>query len=239
MMERVVLSREELFERVWNTPVSKLAHEFGISDVALSKLCRRRGVPVPPRGYWAKLAVGQRLARPELPVVPPESQRPAILYRHLLPTREREVDSNGVPRLHPIADRVRKSLLLGKPGACGRVPVNQSGLPFVLASPRQATKVAELVDTLISEAERKGIDIVRNGADGDPLEFRRGKQAAHICIEEELRPRSAGAPDVLVPSGRLVLRLALDWRQTEDRPPEELLVSLISRLDHCLCSTER
>jgi hypothetical protein len=233
MMERIVLTREELFERVWSVPVLRLAQEFGISDVALSKLCRRRGIPLPPRGYWAKLAGGQQLARPVLPPTQPDRERPAVLYRRT----QRVVEPLFRPSnagLHPIADRVKKMLLLGKPSPCGRVHVEHSGLPRVIASPRQATKVAELIHALVSEAQRKGIDVVRSATD-DPLEFRRGGQAAQIVIEEELRPRSAGAlNDALVPSGRLVLRLALKWKQTEDLPPEELLLSLLSRMEDCL-----
>src|SRR5882724_5149557 len=47
------LSRAELYDRVWTTPMRTLAAEFGSSDVGLLKLCHRHQVPTPPRGYWA------------------------------------------------------------------------------------------------------------------------------------------------------------------------------------------
>ena len=50
------MKRRELYERVWQTPLSKLGPELGFSDVGLSKLCKRHDIPVPPVGYWAKLA---------------------------------------------------------------------------------------------------------------------------------------------------------------------------------------
>src|SRR5690554_3451437 len=53
------LTREELYGRVWERPIRVLAQEFGISDVALAKTCRRAEVPVPGRGYWAKKAAGK------------------------------------------------------------------------------------------------------------------------------------------------------------------------------------
>ena len=56
------LKRADLYEKVWTTPVIRLATEFGISDVALHKICRRHKIPVPPRGYWAKLAAGKKVA---------------------------------------------------------------------------------------------------------------------------------------------------------------------------------
>ena len=49
------LSRQELYELVWNKPITKLAKEFGISDVGLAKTCRRHNIPLPQRGYWSKL----------------------------------------------------------------------------------------------------------------------------------------------------------------------------------------
>ena len=49
------LSNNELAELVWIKPVSVLAAEFNISDTAIRKLCMRRNIKVPPRGYWQKL----------------------------------------------------------------------------------------------------------------------------------------------------------------------------------------
>ena len=54
------LTRRELYNIVWSTPLSKLATEFGISDVGLKNACDRHRVPTPPRGYWAKLEAGQK-----------------------------------------------------------------------------------------------------------------------------------------------------------------------------------
>jgi len=44
-----------------------LAAELGISDVGLAKACRRHAVPVPPRGYWAKVQAGHKPPRLALP----------------------------------------------------------------------------------------------------------------------------------------------------------------------------
>lgn len=61
------ITRKELYELVWSEPLTKLAKRFGISDVGFAKACRRANVPVPPRGYWARLAAGQPLDRTPLP----------------------------------------------------------------------------------------------------------------------------------------------------------------------------
>src|SRR6266478_244684 len=61
------LSREDLYELAWSKPMSELAKDFGISDVGLAKRCKRLGIPVPGRGYWARIEAGQTPYRPKLP----------------------------------------------------------------------------------------------------------------------------------------------------------------------------
>jgi hypothetical protein len=63
------MTREELYEKVWSIPMQKLAVEFGFSDRGFAKLCRRHQIPVPPRGHWARLQVGQSVQRIPLPSV--------------------------------------------------------------------------------------------------------------------------------------------------------------------------
>ena len=68
MSQRTTVTRESLYEQVWATPMSRLARDYGVSDSALAKTCRKLGVPLPPRGYWAKLQHGKKvLPRPPLP----------------------------------------------------------------------------------------------------------------------------------------------------------------------------
>lgn len=54
MEKTVEFTREELFDKVWTQPLSQIAKEIGISDVALGKACRRARIPLPGRGHWAK-----------------------------------------------------------------------------------------------------------------------------------------------------------------------------------------
>jgi hypothetical protein len=61
------IDREDLYRRVWSTPVSKLAVELNISDVGLAKACRKAGIPLPPVGYWTKVAHGKSVPKPVLP----------------------------------------------------------------------------------------------------------------------------------------------------------------------------
>ena len=74
------MDRARLFKLVWSKPVSKLADEWAISDRGLGKACKRLKIPVPPRGYWARLEAGQRPRKPKLPSLSPgEAEEIVIL----------------------------------------------------------------------------------------------------------------------------------------------------------------
>jgi hypothetical protein len=70
--------REELYQKVWEQPLLKVAEQYGVSAVALGKTCRKLSVPVPGRGHWAKLAHGHAGAKkPPLPKV----DKVPVIYR--------------------------------------------------------------------------------------------------------------------------------------------------------------
>lgn len=64
--EKTTFERQKLFEEVWIAPITKLAKTYGVSDVWLRKICVALDVPLPPRGYWAKLAAGKAIPKPAL-----------------------------------------------------------------------------------------------------------------------------------------------------------------------------
>lgn len=70
--------REELYRKVWERPLLKVAEEYGVSAVALGKTCRKLSVPVPGRGHWAKLAYGKEGVK-KLPL--PKLDKIPVIYR--------------------------------------------------------------------------------------------------------------------------------------------------------------
>lgn len=81
----VTLSREELYEQVWSTPLHRLAKQYGITGTGLAKICARLDVPCPPRGYWAKLAFNKPVKRAELPAARPDTKPQVIIASSTLP----------------------------------------------------------------------------------------------------------------------------------------------------------
>ncbi len=62
-----MISRDALYERVWSTPMQKLAKEFSVSGSYLSRVCSYLDIPKPGLGYWAKHAAGKRTQKTPLP----------------------------------------------------------------------------------------------------------------------------------------------------------------------------
>ena len=72
----VMVTRAELHVKVWSAPMVTIAKEFGVSDCGLAKICTRLEVPVPRRGYWAKLQAGKRA--PKAPLHAPKPKTPEV-----------------------------------------------------------------------------------------------------------------------------------------------------------------
>jgi hypothetical protein len=64
--KQTTFERQKLFDEIWASPMSKLAKDYGLSDVGLRKICIALDVPLPPRGYWQKLAAGKSILKPTL-----------------------------------------------------------------------------------------------------------------------------------------------------------------------------
>jgi hypothetical protein len=92
--------RELLYAEVWEQPVTKVGQKYGVSDVAIAKLCRRLRVPVPGLGYWARKAAGQTLKQTPLP---PFKNPPVIVCRKHAPAPKPQVDSSD-PEFAKIAE---------------------------------------------------------------------------------------------------------------------------------------
>jgi hypothetical protein len=65
-MGKTILTRLQLYQLVWQQPVSQLAKQLGVSPATLTNGCRRVQIPLPERGYWQKRAAGHSLAQPPL-----------------------------------------------------------------------------------------------------------------------------------------------------------------------------
>lgn len=64
---KVVLSREEFFELVWEYPISEIVTKYRTYASDIKKLCKKMDVPMPDAGYWTMKRTGKLFPRKELP----------------------------------------------------------------------------------------------------------------------------------------------------------------------------
>lgn len=197
-----VFLREELYERVWTTPVHRLAKEFGYSDVGLAKLCRKHEIPTPEVGYWQKLQAGHKPPRIALPAI--EQPSP---YRIELTIRERTVDQkmserrevpvisviSESPVSHPVVVRLErlfknakkdeKTLLVPRTGAAPHLTVTEGTFPRAL----------QILDALFQSFEQHNVQVLWPKDDKANLTLMHESETIGFCLSEilECRPHMA------------------------------------------------
>ncbi len=235
-LAQVELTREQLYAKMWTTPATHVAKEFGLSDVGLAKVCKRFKIPRPERGHWARIAAGHKIDRPQLPAV--ESGEPTTIKfypsehrQQRTPPRQPGVSetpktasvklASPEAKLHPIAQRAELAMKKAKIDADGRFKIQQKDLPFIWASLRQAGRIVLAVDALVQAAERTGVVCQAGDETWNPtLHFIKGQDWLAVTIEESLvevereptieekrRPSSTWKLKSTHPSSKLVFRL--------------------------------
>lgn len=182
------LSRRDLFDLVWSTPVTKLAGDFGMSDRGFSKLCTRHKVPTPPRGYWARIEAG---AEPQIPPFLELRDRSLDVVRinsafHALPSDVRDaieerksVRSRPTKRkaaqasetlptfdkphrsVSPVIRKVRRS----KPDDDGRVAVMGPRKHGVSVHFTSVERAVSILDAMARKAAERGLEVECDGMD--------------------------------------------------------------------------
>jgi hypothetical protein len=97
-MPTISLTRQQLYDRAWTTPLDALAKELGLSGRGLGKLCDRHDIPVPPRGRWTKKTAGHRVRQTPLPAA---SAGMATSITFAVPEGV-EATNEEEPQLHPL-----------------------------------------------------------------------------------------------------------------------------------------
>lgn len=212
------MKRIDLYNMVWARPVMHVSKEFGISDVALRKICVKHGVPIPPLGYWAKLQHGKKVKQTPLPPLK-ERQRDEVdlhlrLTRPIPPevTEAREsaireeakeeariaVPAERPAKLHKVAAATEKALCKAKPDGEGFITAPGSETPDVYIGRGSIDRAVLLLHTFLQAALDRGHRVVTDPefrilVDEQPLAIRiyEGKsKAPHVPTSAELKAQA-------------------------------------------------
>jgi hypothetical protein len=197
VVPRSQLTRQELYELVWAQPMTKVAAGLGISDVALKKICVKHHVPVPGRGYWAKVAAGKTVKQaalasssdpalqeiriygsPELQLPPNvrQAKREAIAGEKI-PERKITVNLAAAP-IHATVALTLKTLRKRRPDNQRLVSTWEPECFRVSVAPANVDRAAAILDALARAAEGRGYatEAAKDGAglriNGELIGFR-------------------------------------------------------------------
>jgi len=201
MYKDVQFTRRELFDKVWETPLTRLARTIGVSDVALAKACRRAMIPLLGRGYWAK----DKRHRSKKPVLP-KLKDP---YYEVVSFRIVELDGEPRPaKLEiPLEEPIPVPSALGTPHTLisktlreakkakvedGRLRLAGRMVLDIRISRDMLDRVTRLLDTLIKASEAKGYTW-KIGEDGKTTVTANG-QSMEVRLSERLQRRDLPPP---------------------------------------------
>jgi hypothetical protein len=199
----IPVTRDELYQLVWSTPITVLAQRYGISDVGVAKICARLHVPRPGRGHWSKVSHGEVIPTPPLPPLPENapakaevSPTPPSRKRAKLPTSDAtavEVKSS-LEGAHPIVRKIRALLQDREPDKYGMAWLrgNWRGA-MIRVSNGSKDRALRILDALFKHLETRG-HAIRFVAPGRPyeehkLEVVKGDESISICLAERSTQR--------------------------------------------------
>lgn len=204
----IKLTREELYAKVWSKPATELAKEFGISDVAIGKICRRMNVPKPGPGYWRGLEVGER---PQLTPLPKQEERmPSLVFiePHQNPSTFKSMDQEVSDRIQAesdpanritVADSLRKAHPLVKAAQLELERRNKSAsegiwLPQepcldIRVSRKGMRRALLIMDALLKSLEARGYSIDLGTRERPSTSVVVGRDKVDVHFSRDVRPK--------------------------------------------------
>jgi len=171
----ITIHRDDLYHQVWQTPVSRLAPKYGISDVGLKKICRKLNVPTPPLGYWAKVQHNIRVEKTPLPKLKhgePQTHTINIIHHAIedeieFSTEAQEIISKIVPikvpvRLsspHPLVIKTRAALMKAKSDKYGCLYNWHKKHLDIRVSTGFLNRALRIMNCLIRALEKHGFEV--------------------------------------------------------------------------------
>jgi hypothetical protein len=193
-----VFTREQFYELVWSKPMTHLAKEFAISDVALHKICKKHGIPNPPLGWWAKKAAGKKVKQMTLPEAKPgASDRITIAdgdlsresstlasAREQARIRASEGGDDQVAPLSPIVDRTLDKLRRAKPSDVGIVAAGGAGLIKCEVASPSIDRLGVILPRIARAASLQGFELV---AGEGSAQFKSETESIAFSVTETVR----------------------------------------------------
>lgn len=231
------VTRQVLYDQVWSTPMIKLAKEYGISDVALAKICKKFNVPYPWRGYWRRKETGKAVKQPPLPANANPAKQMIAIHRTIRPetvaplskATEQRISAEQSPEQKiEVPDQLtnphrllKDHLIEWRSGKVDEYGAISSGniRQLMRVSPTNLGRALRIMDTIFKALESRGYPVgVQEGyhkalgvrVNGEPIEFGLEERFQRIDHPDQKNPRLESWRQQryqYIPTGSLFLRI--------------------------------
>lgn len=190
-------TRKELYDLVWSKPITHLARDFALSDVAIHKICKKHSIPKPPLGWWAKKQAGKSVKQTPLPRLAEEAQTKITIasaelgregagfaeVREQARIRAAEGPSAG-EAAHPIVDRTIAKLRKAKPSDTGVVVGSGGSLIDCTVAPASVDRLETILSRLVHAVTLHGFTLA---AGERSAVFKSAQETVSFTISETVR----------------------------------------------------
>lgn len=194
------LERDSLFAEVWARPMTKVARDYGISDVALKKICKRMEIPTPPRGYWRRRELGYKVPIPRLPKLSVEgvdfvhitgNTGPLMLAPEPdgLPSLEdirAQLAETDLSEPHPLTAQLRTSLNASGIDERQVVKPRAKRASFIAVSRTAIERTTAFLDNLLISFQAAGLRISVDPAKSPVLRIRVDDEEIGLSVTEKI-----------------------------------------------------
>jgi hypothetical protein len=189
------INREQLYQEVWDTPLTKLAPLYSLTAYEMKKLCDTFLIPLPRAGHWQKVAFGKIVEIPPLPVYERyklKVKKSSLSKKNQLIKSEKIVQkmipdirvNKNLTKPHPITVKTRDGLKKSQTDEYGMKKPWKEGFDLRVSKANERRALL-IIDALCKWFEKNTIEIYQPFKESRTMEVIIDEQHIRIKIEEK------------------------------------------------------
>lgn len=241
-MEKINISRRELYDLVWSTPMTTLSKKYLISDNGLRKICKQLEIPMPKAGHWEKLRAGKEVTIEKLSDnkdgekeislnLRPEGDKTKVGLQTELSILKAKIEDclgnllNVTESLNNPDELVRQAKFEIEASKKEKylhdgLLINRVGAKFMVA-PGNVSRALLFWDTLIKAVKKRGHEVERKS---NEFVFRVYTEEFKVSLREKLK--------------RFKVESKYSWDQYQKKPTGIFIFSAIGWINESLTSED-
>ena len=251
-MKTIQFSRNQLYDLVWSTPITKLTLQYAITTDGIKKLCKQFDIPIPQGGYWSKIKFNKFIEKEQLNInfigedkiilnIREEGSDINLYQSELTILTKQILNDKEAPIVVPQRMMKPDILTIRTKDYWDRRHKDRFYYDhslFILpirVEQRNEDRALRFMDTLIKLIRHRGHDIIKRN-------FETIVVVNNIEIEIDLREANKRVPSTekyrtsdYIPTGEFILKTGKHWRMKEWRDSniklEDQLAKIVAKLE--------